>query len=67
MRAIQKDRIKSLAAAVDTYFSNCEELNMSLDYPLEKIKAHRKAAKEYFAAINDAEESKALSSLPAER
>ena len=62
-----KDRIKSLAAAVDTYFSNCEELNMSLDYPLEKIKAHRKAAKEYFADINDAEESKAFSSLPAER
>lgn len=62
-----KDRIKSLAAAVDTYFSNCEELNMSLDYPLEKIKAHRKAAKEYFADINDAEESKDFSSLPAER
>lgn len=46
-----KQKTEQLAKDIEDYFNICEKLTISLDYPLDRIKFHKNAAKEYFTEI----------------
>lgn len=41
----------NLSQKVKEYFEGCEKQSLALDYPEDRIKAHKEAAKEYFMKL----------------